>query len=75
LQKPNYKKMPTLLQDKMAQQGKQMTVRARESFPYHYVELVYWLTVTGMVVDSVNAFIFSSGKALYPSRIIPCPQL
>jgi hypothetical protein len=60
----------------MAQQmiflGKQMRVGAREGFAYHSVKLVLLANGNRCEVDS-NMF-FLSGKALYPFKVLPCPN-
>jgi hypothetical protein len=56
----------------MAQQGKQVRVGASEGFAYHSVKLVLLANGNRYEVDS-NTFI-SSGKALYPVKILPCPN-
>jgi hypothetical protein len=61
--------VPTLLQAKMAQQGKQMRVGARKGFVYHSVKLVLLANGNKYEVDS-NTF-FLRGKALYPSKVLP----
>jgi hypothetical protein len=50
---------PFSLQAKMALQGKQMGVGAREAFAYDAVKLVYWPTVTGMRLIPRFFFFFS----------------
>jgi hypothetical protein len=56
----------------MAQQGKQMRVGAREGFAYHSSKLVYWLTVTGMMLVPIRFFL--RGEALYPFKVLPSPN-
>jgi hypothetical protein len=56
----------------MAQQGKQMRVSAREGFAYHSVKLVLLANCNRCEVDS-NTF-FLSGEALYPLKILLCPN-
>jgi hypothetical protein len=56
----------------MAQQGKQMRVGAREGFAYNTVKLVLLANGNRYEVD-YNTF-FPSGKALYPFKILHCPN-
>jgi hypothetical protein len=56
--------VPTVLQAKMAQQGKQMIVCARKGFAYHSVKLVLLANGNRYELDS-NTFL-SSDKAHYP---------
>jgi hypothetical protein len=60
------------MQAKMAQQGKQMRVGAREGFAYDSVKLVLLANGNRYEVDSDK--LFHSGKALYPFRILHCPN-
>jgi hypothetical protein len=53
-----YSQVPTLLQAKMAQQGKQMRVGARKGFAYHSVKLVLLANGNRYEVDSNMFFIF-----------------
>ncbi len=53
---------------KMAQQGKQMRVGAREGFAYHSVKLVLLANGNRYEVDSNTCFLY--GKALYPKEIV-----
>jgi hypothetical protein len=55
---------------KIAQQGKQMRVGARQGFAYNSINLVSLATVTVMRLNPVC--IFMSGKALYPFKVMPC---
>jgi hypothetical protein len=55
----------------MAQQGKQMSVGAREGFAYHSVKLVLLANGNRYVID-FN--MFSSGKALHQFIVLPCPN-
>ncbi len=56
----------------MAQQGKQMRVGAREGFAYRSVTLVLLANGNMYKIDSNTLFL--SGKALYPFKILPCPN-
>ncbi len=56
--------VPTSLQPKMEQQGKQMRVGARKGFPYHSMNLVLLATGNRGEVDSNT--VLKSGKALCP---------
>ncbi len=56
----------------MAQQGKQMRVGARKGFAYHSVKLVLVANCNRYEVD-FNTF-FLSCKALYPFKVLPCPE-
>jgi hypothetical protein len=56
----------------MAQQGKQMRVGAREGFAYNSVELVLLANGNRYEVDSNTVFL--SGEALYPLKVLPCPN-
>ncbi len=62
--------VPTLLQARMSQQGKQMRVGTRKDFTYHSAILVSLANGNMYEVDS-NTFFFLSGKALYPFRHFP----
>ncbi len=62
--------VPTVLQAKTAQQGKQMRVGACEGFPYHSVELILLAKGNRHKVDFNR--IFKSGKAFYPFTVMPC---
>jgi hypothetical protein len=57
-----YFQIPTLLQAKVAQQGKQMRVCARKGFPYHSVKLV--LLANGNRYEVDHNTIFKDIKAL-----------
>jgi hypothetical protein len=63
--------IPTLLQAKMAQQGKQLRVGAQEGCRYHPVKLV--LLANGNMYE-VDSSTFSSGKALYPLWVLLSPN-
>ncbi len=56
----------------MTQQGKQMRIGARQSFAYHSVKLV--LLANGNTNDVDSNTLFLSGKALYPFKVLPCPN-
>jgi hypothetical protein len=57
----------------MAQQGKQMRFGARKGFAYHSVKLN--LLANGNRYDFYsNTVFFPSGKALYPLKILHCPN-
>jgi hypothetical protein len=60
--------VPTLLQAKMAQQGKQMRVGARKGFANHSVKLVLLATGNGYEVDSNTFF---EGKSPRNFSVIP----
>jgi hypothetical protein len=59
-------------QYKMAQQGKQMRVGAHKGFAYNSVKLVLLANGNRYEVDS-NTF-SQSGKALYPFKVLSCPN-
>jgi hypothetical protein len=56
----------------MAQRCKQMRVGARAGFACHSVKLVLLANGNRYEVDSNTSF--RSGKALYPFKILPCPN-
>jgi hypothetical protein len=56
----------------MAQQGKQMRVGACKGFAYRSVKLVLLANGNRYKVDSNTVFV--SGKALYPFKVLPCPN-
>jgi hypothetical protein len=56
----------------MAQQRKQVRVNAREGFTYHAIKLVQ--LVNGKRYDVDSSMFFLCGKALYPFRILLCPN-
>jgi hypothetical protein len=56
----------------MAQQSKQMRVGAHKGFAHHSVKLVFLANGNRHEVHS-NMF-FLSGTALYPFKILPCPN-
>jgi hypothetical protein len=60
------------MQAKMAQQGKKMRVGAGKGFACHSVKLVLLANGNRYEVDS-NMF-FPSDKALYPFKVLPCPN-
>jgi hypothetical protein len=56
----------------MAQQGKQGIIGVCEGFPYNSVNLVLLANSDGYKVDPNMCF--SSGKAFYPFKILPCSK-
>jgi hypothetical protein len=61
--------VPTLLQAKMAQQGEQMTVGAREGIAFNFVKLVLLAKCNGHEVDSSPFFMV---KPFIHLKILPC---
>ncbi len=68
-----YSQLPTSLQAKMVQRGKQGRVGARQGFSCNSVKLGLLVNINMYEVDSNTFFLIF--KAIYPSKIVPCPYL